>query len=199
VCYAAPIWIPFQAFEIELTVRAAAARAGEGVEDIILYPVIDGPEERPDLDTSIKITVSGTTETLYRATIPVPQSAVWAGLGFLHIYYITPLIDTASKGATVISDVTRGPPATIDANLGSTAFIGEFAVFSDATMLPMRFADIDILAGDDRAIFASAWPGPVPLPGTTTFQIFPANELTIYTICAYPLEVTDWFAERAIE
>jgi hypothetical protein len=198
--FAAPIWVPPRCFEMVVNIRCKQANTGGTYPDLQIYPVIDGPKDLVPLDTSLVITVDSATDTLYSTVVPVPESAERSGTGFLSLYFCTPLYETAAKGAVSVTDVGR-TPAWLQGRFDSM-FPGNYVVCdTDPTILPMRilWGESNIQGGlDDRIYLDGDWPGPVPIPGTDTFSVYAPNKLLVSSVCVYPVEITDWSAEREV-
>ncbi len=197
VFYLSPIWIPPVCFEIQLSIRAGVADAGEF--DAKIYPVIDGPGERNDVDTSLEITVNAAAEAKYTATIPVPQSAQWAREAMLYLYYETPLYDVAAKGGgTAITDVSRREEGAWVVGPFAGTWAGFFLVCTtDTTVLPIQIVEgINLGGGSYKLYLEGPWRGKVPIVGTDEFDIYQANYLKVWNVSAYPVAVTNWSAER---
>ena len=199
--YSAPIWIPPRCVTVTVNVRCRQANTGGTYPDIKIYPVIDGPKDKPPLDLTLVATVDTATDTLYSMDVPVPESAEKAGRGVLHLYYCTPIYEVAIKGVVTLTDVGRTWPTWIQGRFDSP-YAGYYAVCdTNAEIVPMKitYADSNIQGGlDDRLYLDTDWPGPIPIPGTDTFSIYAANKLLVSSVCAYPLEMTSWSQARGV-
>jgi len=176
--------------ELTLNVRAGFVDAAGG--NVYLYPVLDGPTERRELDkTNEVITINATAETKYTIDVPVSNEAQRAGYGSFYIYVETPMYGTDLKADGAITAVGGGTQAWIQS--ASAPTVGDVAYFktggvADPTYLPRIIKSI---VGTQQ-YFDGPWVGPIPVAGTQQVNYRSVNTCRIWSLTLYPKEVTDF-------
>jgi len=181
VIMAAPIFIPHRCKSCTFVVEAGVRSTAEG--NVELYPVIDPPNGRAEIDTGVVITLTtATTRTRYAVTVPVPAASARYGIGTFVVYGVGSIYAADLKAATAITDVGRD---WVEAAFTSAFTNAVVYITTDTDIEPRMIRGAMDLGATERLYLDSPW-NKVPIPGTDTAAIRAINGLRLWEACLYP-------------
>lgn len=191
VLLAIPIFVENNTQSIQVNMRAALEdNAGP---DAIVVGVIDGPNETRNLDTSVSMTFTTSTQTEASMTVPVPRTALYRQEGMLYLYGLTPSYSTVVETAVTIDDQVRNQ---IRADFTATT-TGHIAAYSDKSITPsLVLAATSILSASTKDNYLDSQPDQKIDASSVTMEIWKANGLVVKEVTAWEVAVTDFAANR---
>jgi len=194
IAWFAPLFV--SRFTKSIIINVRASRIGANTP---LYPVVDGPRNRQQLNTSLAMTPVDATETKYTSTAPVPYEACLAGFGQVYIYAETPMYGADLKGGPVAITgvgVDGDGGSWITIGVDGTFIVGTAVYFSDSEIPPRVITERATDGVTDRLRFREPWGGKYPIVGSTTCNVRQVAQARIHGVSIYEERVSDFSDER---
>jgi len=173
-----------------ITINLRAAEVSAAGSDAFIYPVISSPRYPATLQNSSATTITGTNETLYTMSAPVPNANRHGGLVTLSLFLHGADSGSDTKGATTIVD------AGADWVLGAFGadYTDHMVYFpTDTEIMPRMINRYDAnVSGTDDRVWVDRPFNKIPIPGTDTFAVRAVTGVNLYSMTVYEASVSDW-------